>query len=437
VFTNQVRRVTNSDRINVSLESRRAAKNGMVSRELAMPAPEAVHLVPKDTSPDPVDVSIVVPALNEALVIGEFVEWCKEGLALAGVKGQILIVDSSTDRTAEIAFEHGSEVLRTPKRGLGRAYVDAIPFIRGKWIIMGDADLTYDFREIRCFVNEFRKGAEFIMGSRFRGDIELGAMPRLHRYFGTPLTTWILNRIYRSRYSDIHCGMRGLTRDALERIDLKSQSWEYASEMVLKAARLRLVTSEVAVKFYKDREGRVSHHRRTGWLSPWRAGWLNLKVMLVYSPDSFLFKPGLAMLAIGIFLSVTLARGPITVGHIGLSLHWMLFGVTCATLGYSCIQIAILARVMHGLRPGLLERLRRFLTYDRGMFIAAGLGLVGMVLLGTLVYRYLRHGLRLETISHPAILGLLFVILAFQTFGFTLLVEMIRRLTPERGNAKV
>ena len=134
---------------------------------------------------------------------------------------------------------------------------------------------------------------------------------------------------------------------------------------------------------------------------------------------------------------MTLARGPITVGHIGLSLHWMLFGVTCATLGYSCIQRAILARVMHGLRPGLLERLRRFLTYDRGMFIAAGLGLVGMVLLGTLVYRYLRHGLRLETISHPAILGLLFVILAFQTFGFTLLVEMIRRLTPERGNAKV
>ena len=143
---------------------------------------------------------------------------------------------------------------------------------------------------------------EVRVGSRFRGDIELGAMPRLHRYFGTPLTTWILNRIYRSRYSDIHCGMRGLTRDALERIDLKSQSWEYASEMVLKAARLRLVTSEVAVKFYKDREGRVSHHRRTGWLSPWRAGWLNLKVMLVYSPDSFLFKPGLAMLAIGIFL---------------------------------------------------------------------------------------------------------------------------------------
>ena len=170
---------------------------------------------------------------------------------------------------------------------------------------MGDADLTYDFRELKPFVEEFRKGAEFVMGSRFRGSIEKGAMPGLHRYFGTPFTTWILNRIYRSRYSDIHCGMRGLTRAALDKIDLKSQSWEYASEMVLKAARLGLVTSEVPVKFYKDREGRMSHHRRMGWLSPWIAGWLNLKVMLVYTPDSFLLVPGFALMALG---SVAFAR---------------------------------------------------------------------------------------------------------------------------------
>ena len=124
-----------------------------------------------------------------------------------------------------------------------------------------------------------------------------------HRYFGTPVTTWILNRIYRGRYSDIHCGMRGLTRAALDKIDLKSQSWEYASEMVLKAARLKLVTAEVPVKFYKDRQGRFSHHRRMGWLSPWIAGWLNLKVMLVYTPDSFLLKPGILPHPLFLFIS--------------------------------------------------------------------------------------------------------------------------------------
>src|SRR5437870_5196882 len=381
------------------------------------------HFVSGNASLSNVELSIVVPALNEEITVGELIEWCKEGLENAGVVGQVLIIDSSTDDTAKIVLDHGGEVLRTPKRGLGRAYIDAIPYIRGKWVVMGDADLTYDFRELTPFVEEFRKGAEFVMGSRFRGSIEKGAMPGLHRYLGTPFTTWILNRIYHSNYSDIHCGMRGLTRAALEKIDLKSQSWEYASEMVLKAARLGLATAEVPVKFYKDREGRVSHHRRMGWLSPWIAGWLNLKVMLVYTPDSFLLKPVMVLTALGLLLSLALARGPIMIGHIGFSLHWMLLGVTCTTLGYSCIQIGLLARVMHGLRPGFVDRVRNVLTYDRGMLISGGLLLLGTMLLGTLVYQYVNHGLRLDAISHPAILGLLFIILGFQTFCFTLLME--------------
>jgi hypothetical protein len=254
-------------------------------------------------------------------------------------------------------------------------------------------------------------------------------MPGLHRYFGTPLTTWILNRIYQSNYSDIHCGMRGLTRAALERIDLKSESWEYASEMVLKAARLRLTTAEVPVKFYKDRAGRVSHHRRMGWLSPWIAGWLNLKVMLVYTPDSFLLKPGLVLMAIGLVLSLGLAGGPFLIGNIGFGLYWMLFGVTATTLGYSSIQIGILARVMHGLRPRFVKRAQRFVTYDRGMLVATACVLVGVILLAALVFRYFSHGLRLQAISHPAILGLLLIILGFQTFCFTLLMEMAQRIS--------
>ena len=387
--------------------------------------------MPANGSAEPVEVSIVVPSLNEEITVGEFVDWCKEGLARAGVKGQILIVDSSTDKTGEIALAHGGEVLHTPRRGLGRAYIDAMTYIRGKWIIMGDADLTYDFRELTPFIGAFRNGAEFVMGSRFRGSIENGAMPWLHHYFGTPLTTWILNRIYGSHYSDIHCGMRGLTRSALERIDLKSQSWEYASEMVLKAARLDLTTAEVPVKFYRDREGRFSHHRRMGWLSPWKAGWLNLKVMLVYTPDSFLLKPGIVLALIGIMIAVGLAKGPVTIGAVGFSLYWMLFGVTCVTLGYSSIQIGVLARVMHGLRPQSLVRLRRILNYNRGMLLSAGCVLVGIVLLGTLVYHYLHSNFRLFEISHPAIFGLLLVIVGFQTFCFTLLLEMAQRVAPE------
>jgi glycosyltransferase involved in cell wall biosynthesis len=386
------------------------------------------HLLPNNATDREVELTIVIPAMNEEITVGEFMEWCKEGTERAGVATQILIVDSSTDNTPSIVLEHGGEVLRVPKRGVGSAYMDAIPYVRGKWILMGDADLTYDFREIAPFVEEFRKGAEFIMGSRFRGSIEKDAMPKLHRYFGTPLTNWLLNRIYRSKFSDIHCGIRGVTREALDRINITSRGWEYASEMVLKAARLKLVNAEVPIRFYKDREGRLSHHRRVGWRSPWLAGWVNLKVMLVYAADSFLLKPGIALLLVGLLLSLGLAAGPVRIGPIGFSLFWMLLGVTCTTLGYSSLQIGILARVMHGLKPRFIERLQRVVTYDRGMIASAILTLAGLGLLCNLAYHYLKHGLQLKTISHPAILGLLLVILGFQTFCFTLLMEMAKRV---------
>ena len=200
--------------------------------------------VPAADVADP-ELSIVIPALNEELTIADFVAWCHAGMKAAGVVGEILIVDSGSDRTTELALAGGARVLRTPKRGLGRAYIDALPFIRGRYVLMGDCDCTYDFRELAPFVEKFRGGAEFVMGSRFRGYIEPGSMPPLHRYLGTPVTTAILNVIFGSRFSDIHCGMRGITRDALMRMDLRSQSWEYASEMVLKSVHMRLRTEEV------------------------------------------------------------------------------------------------------------------------------------------------------------------------------------------------
>jgi len=393
--------------------------------------PEKIeHLLPAGGTLDEVELSIVVPALNEEITVGEFVDWCREGLKKANVTGQILIIDSSSDKTPQIALEHGAEVLRTPKRGLGRAYIDAIPYIRGKWIVMGDADLTYDFRELLPFVEKFKSGHEFVMGSRFHGSIEDGAMPGLHRYFGTPITTWILNRIYDSKYSDIHCGMRGLTREALGKINLRSQSWEYASEMVLKAARIGLRTAEVPVKFYKDRDGRVSHHKRMGWLSPWLAGWINLKVMLVYTPDSFLIKPGIVLTLLGFVLALILSMTTFRIGPIVFDLHWMLLSVACATLGYSCLQTGIFACMVHGLRPKVSKSAEKLITYDRGMIVSSLITAVGLCLAGVFVWHYLYQDMQLKEISRSAIFGLLLVIIGFQTFCFTLLVEMAKRVTP-------
>src|SRR5580704_15956887 len=266
------------------------------------------------------EVSIVIPALNEALTIGDFIDWCREGLAKAKVAGEILIVDSSTDRTGEIALSKGARVLKSPKRGLGRAYIDSLPFIRGKYLLLGDCDCTYDFRELEPFVQKFRQGAEFIMGSRFRGYIEPGAMPPLHRYLGTPVTTWILNVIFSSHFSDIHCGMRGISKAAFVRMGLRSQSWEYASEMVLKSVHMKLKTEEVPIRFLKDREGRLSHHKRSGWFSPWAAAWINLRAMFVYGADFFLFWPGVVMALFGAALTFPLTFGPLTLGPITFSL---------------------------------------------------------------------------------------------------------------------
>ncbi len=171
-------------------------------------------------------------------------------------------------------------------------------------------------------------------------------MPALHRYFGTPFTTWILNRVYSSHFTDIHCGMRGLTLDALKRMGLSSQSWEYASEMVLKSVRMGLRTAEVPVTFYKDRDGRLSHHKRSGWFSPFSAAWINLRAMFVYGAEFFMLKPGVVLLLVGLLLSLPLSFGSFALGGVTFGLYWMLVGVALAIIGLQSFFFGCLAQVL-------------------------------------------------------------------------------------------
>jgi glycosyltransferase involved in cell wall biosynthesis len=390
--------------------------------------PDVTLLLPKDDVAAP-ELSIVIPALNEQLTMEAFIAWCHEGLRKAGIVGEILIVDSGSDRTTELALAGGARVLKTPKRGLGRAYMDAIPYIRGRYVLMGDCDCTYDFRELTPFVEKFRAGAEFIMGSRFRGYIEPGSMPPLHRYLGTPVTTMILNVIFGSRFSDIHCGMRGITRDALVRMDLRSQSWEYASEMVLKSVHMSLRTEEVPIRFLKDVEGRLSHHKRSGWFSPWAAAWINLRAMFVYGADFFLFKPGLILLAAGLLLTLGLSFGDVTVGPVTFSLHWMWLGVSLAVLGLQCVYMGILSQVYFDYSGGVVRKWFDRFSYTRAVAVSAGVFGVGLVLSGWLAVAYVSNGLRLvedARVNHFGVTGLLFMILGFMSFTFTLILHATR-----------
>ena len=372
----------------------------------------------------PTELSIVAPSLNEQLTIGEFVEWCKDGLARVGAIGQILIVDSSSDATAERALAHGAEVLKTPKRGLGRAYLDALPYIRGRYVILGDADLTYDFRELGPFVEELRQGYEYVMGSRFKGSMPRDAMPALHRYFGNPATTWILNRIYGTRYSDIHCGMRALTADAFRRLDLRSQSWQYASEMIIKAVHLRLKTAEVTVTFHKDREGRESHLKRIGWYAPWQAGWLSLQTMLVFGADFFLIRPGMALFVLGSVGVGALSRGPVVWLGVGFFLHWALLFLLFSIVGVQLLIVGLLARAIYGVEDRWSRWCRRLFACNTSVLISAGLLAAGIFSFLPLVREYLQAGLRLapelSAASYHAVAGLGLVLLSFIHFTFSL-----------------
>jgi glycosyltransferase involved in cell wall biosynthesis len=386
---------------------------------------QAAELLLKPPAQEPVEVSIVVPCMNEELTVGEFVDWCLEGLAAAGVDGEVLIVDSSEDRSPIIAAEHGARVIDVPRQGLGRAYIDAIPHVRGHIAILGDCDLTYDFRELEGFISAIRGGHDFVMGTRTKGEIEPGAMPALHRYFGSPATTLMFNVIYGTHFSDIHCGMRAITREALELMQLESHGWEYASEMILKARKLRMRTTEVPVRFWKDREGRQSHLKRGGWRTPWIAGWNSLRVMFLYAPDFFLLRPGGALLAFGLLLAGSLAAGPFGVLGIVLNLHWMLLGVVAATVGYSAVQLALLARVFYDFDRRLTDRLLATVTYNRGMLGSGLLILAGIAPNAVLLARWLSDNFHLPAIQYSAVFGLLLVILGFQSFGFTLLLHML------------
>ena len=392
------------------------------------PAPPSdVTLLLPEQDADRPEVTILIPAVNEALTVGDFVAWCHEGLRAAGVVGEILIVDSSTDATAEIALAGGARVLKAPKRGLGRAYIDALPFIRGRYVIMGDADCTYDFRLLGPFVEAMRGGAEFAMGSRWRGTIERGAMPRLHQYLGTPITTWALNILFSSKFTDIHCGMRGITRDALLRMGLVSQSWEYASEMVLKSVRMELRTTEVPVTFLKDRDGRLSHHKRSGWFSPFHAAWINLRAMFVHGAEFFLFKPGFVMLALGLLLTLPLTFGPISIGQVTFSLYFMLIGLTLSVVGLQSIYFGCLAHVFLDYTGRRRDQWQRLFRYTPTVLTSAGLFAFGFVLDAVLVGYYVTHGFALPqaqaVINHVAITGLLLMIVGFSTFCFTLLLH--------------
>jgi glycosyltransferase involved in cell wall biosynthesis len=276
---------------------------------------------------DPV-ASVVMPCLDEEKTLPACIAAALRGLEAAGIPGEVIVVDNgSRDRSAAVAEAAGARVVRCERRGYGNALRAGFAAARGRFILMGDADESYDFGELPRFWKEIEAGHELVMGTRLRGRIEPGAMPALHRYLGNPALSLILRLLFRAPVSDAHCGLRAFTKDAALRMDLRTGGMELASEIVIKAAAAGLRITEIPITLHRDARDRPPH------LRSFRDGWRHLRYMLMMAPNWLFFLPGLLALAAGTVLIGVLLPGPLRLGTVTLDVHTMLLGMALVLLG--------------------------------------------------------------------------------------------------------
>ena len=325
-----------------------------------------------------VEVSVVIPCLNEANSLAYCVDKAVKAFQAAGLSGEVVVADNgSTDGSIQIAEQHGARVIRVAERGYGAALRAGIAGARGFFIIMGDADDSYDFTDVPRFVEKLHEGNDIVMGNRFRGEIKPGAMPPLHKYFGNPGLTALLNTLFHAHIGDGYCGMRGFTRSLYDRLDLRSSGMEFALEMVIKSAQIGARIAEIPITLWPDKRGRAPH------LRSFRDGWRSLRFMLLYAPNWLFLLPGTALVLTGLFLVFWLLPGPRQISpHVGLDIHTMIFGVIFTLLGAQILSIGAFAKVFsyaerfdrHSVS---LRRVLKRVTLETGLLVGCSLFLMG------------------------------------------------------------
>jgi glycosyltransferase involved in cell wall biosynthesis len=324
-----------------------------------------------------IELSIVIPCLNEAETLGTCIKKAQSSIKEHDLRAEIIIGDNgSKDGSQDIAESLGARVVKVKQKGYGAALYNATRTARGRYILMGDADDSYDFQKLYPFVEKLRGGCDLVMGNRFQGGIRKGAMPWKNRYIGNPVLSGVGRILFRSPIGDFHCGMRGFSRSAFERMNLRTTGMEYASEMVIKATLQRMQIGEVPTTLSKDGRSRPPH------LRPWRDGWRHLRFMLLYSPRWLFFYPGILLTLIGALITAWLLPGPQAAFGIGFDFHTLLFGAGFILIGCQSISFAIFAKIYANSlnllpRDGRLDILKRFkLEYGLvagSLFILLGL----------------------------------------------------------------
>ncbi len=325
------------------------------------------------------ELTILMPCLNEAATVGRCAAKAFAFLERAGIDGEVLVADNgSEDGSPDIAERAGARVVRVAERGYGAALAGGIAAARGRYIIMGDADDSYDFTRLEGFVEKLRQGHLLVMGNRFGGGIRAGAMPWLHRYVGNPALSFIGRLLFRAPVADFHCGLRGFDRAAVLSLELRTKGMEFASELVVKAALARWRIAEVPTTLQPDGRGRPAH------LRSWRDGWRHLSFLLLFSPRWLFLYPGLALFVSGVALTTALYFRPLHILGAGLDIHSMLYASAAALLGMQLCLFALFARLSAqnaGLLPrrAALVRLLNVLTLERGLLLGLAVAASGFV----------------------------------------------------------
>jgi Glycosyl transferase family 2 len=372
-----------------------------------------------DTGHEPL-VSVVIPCLNEADNIERCVALARQGLEAGGYRGEVIVVDNaSEDDSAQLARKAGATVVDERRRGYGSAYLAGFAKARGRYIVMADADLTYDFSEIPRFVRELEEGADFVVGDRM-DNIHPGAMPWLHRYVGNPILTRVLNLFYRTGVKDAHCGMRGLRRDILPRLDLRSTGMEFASEMVIRAAKEEL----------EIRQFPIEYHPRAGEskLSSFRDGWRHLRFLLVHSPTHLFVIPGAVMALLGTLIAVTVLLQINVLGR-AWDLHTMVAGSLLMIVGTQVVALGLCAHAYGTYfmedRDPWFDKMRARYRLEHGLVLGGILIVAGLAIAAVIVGIWFDRGFGALSEERLALLAATLLIVGIQIFFSSFLLSIL------------
>lgn len=365
-------------------------------------------------------VSVVIPCLNEEENIVAVVTQAREAIADAGITGEVVVADNnSTDRSAELGAQAGARVVHVPTRGYGAAYMGGFSAAKGKYIVMGDADLTYDFHEIPNFVRELDDGADLVMGNRMK-NIQPGAMPWLHQYVGNPLLSGFLNLLFKTGVRDAHCGMRAVRRSALPAMDLRTPGMEFASEMVIRASKAKL----------DIREFDIQYHPRGGEskLSTWRDGWRHLRFLLAHSPTHLFLIPGLVLAVVGALVMATVLSGVNILGR-EWSIHSLMAGSLLTIIGTQVVSLGLCAHAygmyfMGDVDPWF-DRMRARFRLEHGLAIGGAVILAGVVAAAIIVVRWAADDFGALSQVNLAIASVTTIVIGVQVFFSSFLLSII------------